>query len=75
VLPDRFDAAELARLPDGDLSSAIRAADARADNQRGHIERLEAEGDAPVSTLPFVFAPALDRGHVEALSERLDASL
>jgi anion-transporting ArsA/GET3 family ATPase len=75
VLPDRFTDGELDRAerasPDPLVGDALRGAEARALAQLEHLERLDAEADAPVTRLPFAFAPRLTREHVEALAGRL----
>jgi len=40
-----------------------------------HIERLAREADAPVHQLPFLFAPQLERAHVERLADELADAL
>ena len=75
VLPDRFTDAELdaveASGDDGLLVDALRGAERRAESQAEHLERLDAEADAPVIRLPFAFTPRLAREHVDELAERL----
>ena len=75
VLPERFTSAEAARLEsvDGD-SPAIRAALTeyrRARVQRSQLRRLRRAADAPVATLPFLFAPAIGREQIETLAAKL----
>jgi anion-transporting ArsA/GET3 family ATPase len=75
VLPERFTAAEAERLEsvDGD-SPAIRAALTeyrRARVQRSQLRRLRRAADAPVSTLPFLFAREFEREQLEALERKL----
>jgi anion-transporting ArsA/GET3 family ATPase len=75
VLPDRFSAAELDEVEDAApepwLAEAVRAADGRADAQHEQLARLRAASEAPVSELPFVFAPALGREDVEDFADLL----
>jgi anion-transporting ArsA/GET3 family ATPase len=78
VLPERFDADEARALEgagDGPALRAARTAHRRAQAQRGQIGRLRHGARAPVATLPFVFAPALEAKHVQALSRELEAAL
>jgi Anion-transporting ATPase len=76
VLPDRFDEDDLDRLalPD-DVGRMLRIADARAENQHGHIVRLEEAKVAPIVELPFMFTPRIERAHVEELADALEPSL
>jgi anion-transporting ArsA/GET3 family ATPase len=75
LLPDRFSDAELAAVeaaaPGSETAAAVHAADARADLQAEQLARLEAAVDLPIHRLPFVFAPAIEREHVEAFADRL----
>jgi anion-transporting ArsA/GET3 family ATPase len=78
VLPDRFDADEVDRVAAAaaeDVAGAIHGADARAESQHEHVVRLEQEADAPVHQLPFLFAPQLERAHVEQLADVLREAL
>jgi anion-transporting ArsA/GET3 family ATPase len=75
LLPERFTAAEAERMEavDGD-SPAIRAALTeyrRARVQRSQLRRLRRSTDAPVTTLPYLFAPNFGRDHLESLAARL----
>jgi anion-transporting ArsA/GET3 family ATPase len=59
--------------PESELG-AVRAALAvheRVKGQRAHLRRLQAELDAPVATLPFVFESDLELTHYEALAGAL----
>ena len=75
VLPDRFREDELAlvldKSPDG-VATALRAVDARVQTQHEQIERLAAGISTPLVELPFHFASALRREHVEDMAERLE---
>jgi anion-transporting ArsA/GET3 family ATPase len=75
VLPDRFTPEELDAVEDGapgpDVPLALRAAEGRAIAQAEQLDRLEGGTDAPVHELPFVFAPYLERDHVEGMADLL----
>ena len=75
VLPDRFTEEEVAAVtrlaPESDVARAVHGADVRAGNQHEHLARLTEEVKAPVIELPFLFAPRLDRSHVEELADHL----
>jgi anion-transporting ArsA/GET3 family ATPase len=74
VLPERFTAAEAERLEAVNGSLAARAALTeyrRARVQRSQLRRLRRAADAPVSTLPFLFAPDFGRDQVETLAGKL----
>jgi hypothetical protein len=76
VLPDRFSRADVAAVraaaPEGsDAAVVVAGAQARAGGQSEQIERLRAGTKARVHTLPFVFAPDLDRADLEALADHL----
>jgi anion-transporting ArsA/GET3 family ATPase len=84
VYPERYGADDVSRLQsvDGRGSYAARAAletalleHHRAVAQREQLERLRADAGATVSTLPYVFAPALGRAELEGLSELLEEAL
>ncbi|HEX2085597.1 MAG TPA: ArsA-related P-loop ATPase [Solirubrobacteraceae bacterium] len=83
VLPDRFDGGELARVAKAagrrkrprTVVAEVRQADGRADAQREQIARLEAEADAPVHELPFLFTDALSPDDVAGLAEALAPAL
>jgi hypothetical protein len=79
VLPDRFadgDVGAVERASGGSfVAEAVRAADRRADAQHEQVVRLDAGADAPITELPFVFAPQMDRAHVEELADRLSGAV
>jgi anion-transporting ArsA/GET3 family ATPase len=84
LLPQRFtadDERRLRGLGDGG-SKAARAAVAaalvehgRAHAQQEQLERLRAEVEAPVTTLPYLFEPEPRRRELELLSDLLEESL
>ncbi|HET6830994.1 MAG TPA: ArsA-related P-loop ATPase [Solirubrobacterales bacterium] len=75
LFPDRFSAAELARiraadadLGDAALAAAIAEAE-RARTQRRELERLRSLlGDGAVRELPFLFSPGFGRAELERLA-------
>jgi len=79
--PERFSSADVTKLRaatrDGrspDELGAVRAALAaheRVKAQRGHVRRLEAATDAPITPLPFVFESDLELAHYEHLATEL----
>jgi len=76
LLPERFSGAEAGRLEsvDGRGSPAIRAALSeyrRARLQRSQLRRLRRAAEAPVTTLPFLFATDFGQRQLEALAARL----
>jgi anion-transporting ArsA/GET3 family ATPase len=74
VLPERFTAAEAARLEAVDGSPATRAALTeyrRTRVQRSQLRRLRRSAEAPVSTLPFLFVPEFGREQLETLAGKL----
>jgi anion-transporting ArsA/GET3 family ATPase len=74
VLPERFSSAEAERLEAADSSAAVRAALTeyrRARIQRSQLRRLRRATDAPVSTLPFLFAPDFGPDQLQALARKL----
>jgi anion-transporting ArsA/GET3 family ATPase len=74
LLPERFTAAEAERLEAVDGSPAVRAALTeyrRARVQRSQLRRLRRFSDAPVTTLPFLFASDLGREQLEVLAGKL----
>jgi anion-transporting ArsA/GET3 family ATPase len=84
VLPDRFEAREVARLREvGDRGSkAAQAAVAaalvehrRVQGQREQLARLRAGVRAPVTTLPYLFEPEAQRRELELMSDRLEEAL
>ena len=83
VLPDRFadEEVELIAKAAGrrkrprTVVSEVRQADGRADAQHEQLERLEAQADAPVHTLPFLFTPALAPADVAGLAAVLGPSV
>jgi anion-transporting ArsA/GET3 family ATPase len=81
LYPERFSADEVERLADacgnanGPLRGTYRAAlsqSRRAAAQREQLARLAELVTAPVRTLPFIFAPALDVEQIRELSETVD---
>jgi anion-transporting ArsA/GET3 family ATPase len=80
--PERFSAADVRRLRavagdghDEAALGAVRAAlasAARAKTQRGHLRRLRAHTEAPVTTLPFVFESELGLDDYRRLASLLD---
>jgi anion-transporting ArsA/GET3 family ATPase len=84
VLPDRFEAGEVARLRGlGDRGSkAAQAAVAaalvehrRVQGQREQLARLRAGVRAPITTLPYLFEPEAQRRELELMSDRLEEAL
>lgn len=84
VLPRRFSGADArdlrAALDDGagEGESAVRAALAehgRAAAQHSQLARLRRGARAPVVTLPFLFAPELDRSSLARLARELERKL
>lgn len=81
LLPRRFTAAELEAVAsaDGRVAPAVlhAAADlhAQAAEQQSQLRRLRRNATAPVHTLPFVFAPALELEHIHALADTLEREL
>lgn len=81
LLPRRFTAAELEAVgtADGRVAPAVlrAAADlhAQAAEQQSQLRRLRRRATAPVHTLPFVFAPALELDDVRTLADTLDREL
>ena len=83
--PERFTARDVEALraapadDHGPLArSAVRAAiseQARAREQRAQLRRLRDGFGQKAATLPFVFAPELDRTALEALSRELEEAL
>jgi anion-transporting ArsA/GET3 family ATPase len=78
LYPDRFEADEIERLAeaaertDGPVRAAHRAAHSefhRAGSQREQLARLESITEAPVTTLPYVFAPELGLDEIGQLAE------
>jgi anion-transporting ArsA/GET3 family ATPase len=83
VLPDRFSSSDLdaitaaagRRKRPRAVLTEVRQADGRADTQHEQLERLEAEADAPIHTLPFLFTPALSPADVSGLADVLAPAL
>jgi anion-transporting ArsA/GET3 family ATPase len=78
VLPSRLNGAEAARLGPLRDNPAVQAALAehhRAAAQREQLERLRAETQAPMTTLPYLFEPEPGRRELELLSDRLEEEL
>jgi anion-transporting ArsA/GET3 family ATPase len=84
LIPERYAAAEIKRMErlNGRGSEAARGAlgtalheHRRAAGQREQLRRLEDDAGAAVSTLPFLFTPALGRVELERLSELLEGQL
>jgi len=76
LLPRRFGDGDLAELPtDGLVSDMVRGAAARAEVQREQLDRLRASCAAPVTPLPYVFAPALEEPELRGFAGVLGASL
>jgi hypothetical protein len=80
VYPERFSGEEATRLESLDArgspaaQAAVRAAlseHRRARLQRSQLGRLRRGVDAPVTTLPYLFAPELGREELEQLARRL----
>jgi anion-transporting ArsA/GET3 family ATPase len=80
IYPERFSTEEARRLEslDGrgsrDAQAAVRAAlseHRRARMQRAQLRRLRRHAEAPVRTLPYLFAPELGRGELEELAAKL----
>jgi anion-transporting ArsA/GET3 family ATPase len=77
--PDPFTAHDVTKLRAAARNGhgsvgAVRAAlsvHERVKAQRGHLRRLEAASDAPVTTLPFVFESELSLEHYERLANAL----
>ena len=84
LYPERYEPGEIGLLEsiDGRGSDNARAAFAtallehhRAAVQREQLDRLRKDAGATVSTLPFLFAPALGRGELDELSVLLEETL
>jgi anion-transporting ArsA/GET3 family ATPase len=84
LIPERYAAAEIERMESlngrggADARMALETAlheHRRAAGQREQLRRLEEDAGAAVSTLPFLFAPALGRVELERLSALLDGQL
>jgi len=84
LYPERFTSAEAERMSglDGRIPRGARAAArlavseyARARAQRSQLRRLRRGLEAPVTTLPFLFEPALGGPEIELLSRDLDREL
>jgi anion-transporting ArsA/GET3 family ATPase len=78
VLPDRFSEAEAGALREHASRPAARAAlgaHARVRAQRSELGRLRRRTSAAVVTLPFVFAPTIDRDAIGLLADRLEHAL
>jgi anion-transporting ArsA/GET3 family ATPase len=81
VLPERFSAADAKRIAaaDGDaIRPALDAALAehrQVRGQRSQLRRLRRAAKAPVSTLPYVFAPEIGVEQLESLSRELERRL
>ena len=83
VLPDRFSSDEVGLIASAAgrrkrpraVVREIRQADGRADVQHEQLERLEAEADAPVVSLPFLFTPSLSPEDVSGLASVLAPAL
>jgi anion-transporting ArsA/GET3 family ATPase len=84
VMPERYEAAEIGVLEslNGRGGPAARAAletalleHRRAAGQSEQLGRLREEAGAGVSTLPFLFAPALGRPELEELARLLEGQL
>jgi anion-transporting ArsA/GET3 family ATPase len=78
LYPDRFTEDEIQRLTDaaestnGPVRAACRAAQSefrRAGAQREQLARLESITEAPVTTLPYLFAPELGLDEIGELAE------
>jgi anion-transporting ArsA/GET3 family ATPase len=81
VLPRRFTGAEVERIAAADgavpgaVGEAVRRQHGIAAAQQGQLRRLRRYAAAPVTTLPFVSAPALGVAEIEGLAEVLAARL
>ena len=80
VLPRRFSAADVRALETVDgaspaareaLGAALSAA-SRSRSQQSQVSRLRRGATAPVSTLPFVLRPELEREDLEALAREIE---
>jgi anion-transporting ArsA/GET3 family ATPase len=80
VYPERFDGTEAKTLESADgrgsaaAAAAVKAAlteHRRARMQRSQLRRLRRGADAPVSTLPYLFAAEIGREQVELLARKL----
>jgi anion-transporting ArsA/GET3 family ATPase len=81
LYPERFTSAEAERMSalDGRIPPGARAAVrlaraeyGRAHAQRSQVRRLRHGLEAPITTLPFLFEPALGRPEIEVLSHALE---
>jgi anion-transporting ArsA/GET3 family ATPase len=78
VLPDRFSEAEAGALRANAGRPPARAAlgaHERVRAQRAELGRLRRRATATVVTLPFLFAPAMDRDAIGLLADRLEQAL
>lgn len=79
LYPRRFSKAEGEKLDGaqrrGPAVAAARSEARRAQGQQSQLARLRRRADAPVVTLPFVFAPELRREDLEALGRELERKL
>ncbi len=77
VLPRRFTNEDVARIAAADGSvapavlAAVRSQYGQAAAQQSQLRRLRRLAAAPVHTLGFVAAPALELEHIDALADRL----
>jgi anion-transporting ArsA/GET3 family ATPase len=72
--PERFSSGDVTRLRAAPRAGAVAAAldvHERVKAQRAHVRRLEAETDAPVTALPFIFESDLELDHYEQLADAL----
>jgi anion-transporting ArsA/GET3 family ATPase len=78
LYPRRFSKAEAETLQAASRGPAVTAARSelnRARGQQSQLARLRRRADAPVVTLPFVFAPELRREDFEVLGDELERKL
>jgi hypothetical protein len=84
VLPERFSVADAKAMTAArgagspaarEALTAALGAHERARSQRSQVARLKRGVEAPVSTLPFLLAPEMDRGGLESLSVEVERKL
>src|SRR3954447_12899603 len=76
--PEAFTSHDVTKLRAASAGGAVATAlsvHERVKAQRAHLRRLDAETDAPVTTLPFVFESELELSHYEELAAAFADSL
>ena len=70
--PERFSSSDVTKMRAAPREGAVRAAlevHERVKAQRAHVRRLEAESNAPITPLPFVFESDLELDHYRQLAD------